>query len=369
MKATRSSFTFRSLVSVLTVAGFAIGLLIAGCSSTNSGCGATCEKAGTCQQAKSVGRVFIDRDEPSDLRVVDYNILWNNIFPEISEQNSARFGRVVRALCPDVICIQEIGVTSWMLEENPNARDWTAEDVAAQLNDVAPLAAGGTWHAFRGSDTVIISRFPLTMTRTNTVPPGEREQAIALVDLPDDVYDFDLYVMNNHFKCCGGTDNDPRRQQQSDSIIAWIRDARTPGGEIDLPEDTAVIVCGDLNIVGGFQPVQTLIDGDIVDETTYGDDFSPDADGTAMTDAHPLHNIVGPDDYTWRNDNDKWAPGRLDYIVYSDSVLPAVKKFILDTTLMSDAGLKAAGLQRLDVAVDNEGKEIDHYPLVIDFRP
>ena len=367
MKATRSQFA-RCLFTTLTLSALAIGLCLTGCTSNTGSCGATCDKAGTCQKA-AAEKTFIDRDKPTDLRFISYNILWNNIFEEISEQNAARFGRVMRALKPDVICIQEIGVTSWMLEKDPDARDWSAEDVAAQVNDVASLPNGGKWHAFRGKDNVIISRFPLTLTRTNTTPPGEREQAIALVDLPNDAYDFDLYVMNNHFKCCGGTDNDPRRQKQADSIIAWIRDARTPGGEIDLPEDTAVIVCGDLNIVGGFQPVQTLIDGDIIDEATYGDDFAPDTDGTAMTDAHPLHNIVGPDDYTWRNDNDKWAPGRLDYIVYTDGVLPAVKKFLLNTTTMTDADLKAAGLERLDIAVDNEGKEFDHFPLVIDFRP
>jgi endonuclease/exonuclease/phosphatase family metal-dependent hydrolase len=312
---------------------------------------------------------FVPREQPGDLRVVSYNVLWNTIFEDISPDGAAKFARVVRALDPDILAIQEIGATSWMRDEDPNVRDWNAADVAALMDEVHPLAAGRHWHTHKGSDNVIISKYPLEMRRTGTIPRGDRDQAIALVDLPDDRFAFDFYVMNNHYKCCGGYDNDPRRQKQSDAIIAWIRDARTPGGEIDLPPGTAIAVLGDLNIVGGFQPVQTLIDGDIVDEGAFGADCPPDWDDTEMVDAHPMHNVRGPEDYTWRNDNDRWEAGRLDYIVFTDSMLRPVKRFVLNTTMMSDAELKQAGLKRYDICVDDEGREFDHLPLVVDLRP
>lgn len=59
-------------------------------------------------------------------------------------------------------------------------------------------------------------------------------------------------------------------------------------------------VIGDLNMVGGPQPLDTLLNGDIVDESTYGADSSPDWDGSALTDAHPLHNAAVTADYTWQ---------------------------------------------------------------------
>lgn len=311
---------------------------------------------------------FVDRAADADFRLVSYNVLWNSIFVEVNPVNAARFVRVMRALDPDIVALQEIGVTSWMRAQNPDVREWSEQDVVHVLNAILPLEGGGSWHAHRAFDNVIVSRWPLSLMRTDTEPPGERVQAIALVDLPDERFVIDFYVFNNHYKCCGGEENDPRRQQQSDAIIAWIRDARTPGGHLDLPAHTGLAVVGDLNIVGGFQPVQTLLDGDIQNEARYGADFAPDWDDSALTDLHPRHNGDGTDDYTWRNDNDQWDPGRLDFIIYSDSVLEARHSFVLNTTTMSDEDLAAAGLERLDVTVDATGAEFDHLPLVVDFR-
>ena len=237
---------------------------------------------------------FLDRAEHAELRFVCYNILWNSIFPEVSEPGAEKFVRVVRALNPDVLALQEIAKPSWTKEEN--YREWSAGDVVRLMNVISPLPGGASWHGHQAYDNVIVSRYPLKMMAEQTKPAGDRSQAMALVDLPNGEFPIDLYVMNNHYKCCGGEKNDPRRQKQSDSIVAWIADANTPGGEIDLPERTAVIVCGDLNIVGGFQPVQTLLDGDIIDEEAYGPDSPPDWDGTSLADLHPLHNVAGPDD-------------------------------------------------------------------------
>lgn len=315
---------------------------------------------------------FVDRPAGAQLRLVSYNVLWNNMFAEVSEGNADKFVRVMRALNPDVVALQEIGVTSWMRDKDPMARDWSARDVVHVMNAALPLSGGMSWEAHKAYDMVIASRYPLTMQATNTDPAGDREQAMALVDLPDGRFQCDLYVMNNHYKCCDPEKYDKRRQRQSDAIVNWVRDARTPGGNIDLPEGSAIAVVGDLNIVGSFQPVQTLLDGDIIDEEKYGEDFPPDWDDTDMTDAHPLHNIDGPDDYTWRSDDQEekrgFGPSRMDYIVYTDSVLEVVQKFVLNTTTMSQDTLAAAGLTTYDVTVDDVGREYDHLPLVADFR-
>lgn len=310
---------------------------------------------------------FLDRAPNSDLRFVSYNVLWNTIFEDVSPAQAAKFVRLMRALNPDVLALQEIGLHPEDRGKQ-GARARTASEVVDVMNAALPPPPGATWHAWQGSDNVVVSKYPLRMTLKDTTPAGDRKQALALVDLPDDRFHVDLYVFNNHYKCCGGEANDPQRQKQSDAIAAWIRDARTPGGHVDLPPGTPIIVAGDLNIVGGFGPVRTLLEGDIVDEATYGPDAPPDWDDTAFTDLRPRHNGDGADEYTWRDDNDRWPPGRLDFIIYSDSVLEPARSFVLNTVSMSDLDLQATGLQRFDVTADDAGRTYDHLPLVVDFR-
>lgn len=298
--------------------------------------------------------LFIDRLEPSDLRLLNYNVNWDHIFPRVDVEAAARFQRMIKALDPDIIHLQEI-------------RKFSAEDAASLLNQTAPLDSGRIWYAFKGGGNVILSKYPLSNTAEHTQPRGQREFALALVDLPDDRYPADVYVINNHWKCCGG--HDPKRQQQADALVAWIRDARTPGDVIDLPANTGFIISGDFNLVESEQPLMTLLTGDIYDETRYGPDTPPDWDGTELVDAHPLHNLAGPDDYTWRNDTGKYDPGRLDFVIYSDSVLQAVHSFVLNTVEMSTDDLESTRLQKMDVTLDGAGERYDHLPLVVDFRP
>jgi endonuclease/exonuclease/phosphatase family metal-dependent hydrolase len=324
------------------------------------------ETAKAWTSAKPTG-TFLDRDPRADLRLVCYNIKWNSIFPEVDAARAAKFARVVRSLDPDILALQEVGLEPRQRGQ-PGARKWTGRDVQTLMNRIVPPPGGSTWHTFQGSDNVIVSRYPLKMTADRMVPAGERELAMALVDLPDERFAVDVYVLSNHYKCCDPERFDVLRQQQSDAIVSWIRDARTPGGELDLPAGTPILVVGDLNIVGSRQPVDTLLTGDIIDEQKHGPDFPPDWDDTGMTDAHPLHNIDGPDDYTWRDDTSQFTPGRLDYVIYTDSVLEPVKKFVLNTTTLSEEVLHAAGLQEFDITVDDVGREYDHLPLVVDFR-
>lgn len=311
--------------------------------------------------------VFLDRESGNMLRVVSYNIKWNSVFPDVDANVAPKFARVLAALDPDVIGFQEIGVNPGD-RDKPNAVKKNADDVRALLNQLRPLPDGGTWHAAGAFSNVIASKYPVQIAGESPSPSREdRGAAVALVDLPDALFPADLYVINTHHKCCEAEKNDPRRQSQSDAIMSWIRDAREPGGKIQLPERTAIIVLGDLNLVGGPGPLETLVTGNIGDEAKFGPDFAPDWDQTSFTDAHPRHNITGTDDWTWRDDSSPFPPGRLDFVIYSDSVLEVTKSFALNTTLMSDEDLSAAGLHKFDVAKDDEGREFDHLPLVVDF--
>ena len=350
-----------------------LALLLTSCESRQAptGSGARPPPATTSAPApKQLGLptdTFLDRDAGTELRIVTYNVEWNTIFEDVDARRAAKFARIVTALNPDVLVLQEIGMRP-QDRGKAGSRKRTAADVLMVCNTVATLPKGRNWQAFQGGDNVVVSRYPLKMTADETQPPGECELALALVDLPDQRFAVDLYVVGVHFKCCGGTDNDPQRQQQSDAIVSWLRDARTPGGNIDLPARTPIVVLGDLNIVGGPRPVETLLSGDISDEAAYGADFKPDWDDTPLTDAHPLHNVLGPDDYTWRNDNEPYKPGRLDYVVYTDSVLEVTKSFVLNTVTMSERELRATGLEQFDTTADGVGKAYDHLPLVVDCR-
>jgi endonuclease/exonuclease/phosphatase family metal-dependent hydrolase len=302
------------------------------------------------------GPLFLDRHLPGDLRLLNFNVNNDSIFPSVNAVQAAKFERIVNALNPDVVCLQEVSVP--------------ASDVEDLMDAIAPLGGGASWQAHRALDRgdVLVSKYALSMQATGTVPSGWRGPAMALVDLPDAEFDNDLYVIGTHFKCCGDDTEDGLRQQQADAITNWIRDARTPGGAINLPAGTGFVVAGDLNLVHAFQPAATLLGGNIIDEGTYGSDSPPDWDGTMNTDAHPFHNGRELYDYTWRNDWSSFAPGRLDFVTYSDSALQAANVFILNTSLMSTAELTASGLQRWDVTLDLAGEHYDHLPLVVDFR-
>ncbi|MFT7461922.1 MAG: endonuclease/exonuclease/phosphatase family metal-dependent hydrolase [Pseudohongiellaceae bacterium] len=298
-------------------------------------------------------QTFVERLDADDVRVVSYNVLWDTIFPSVNPTQAAKFVRVVNALDADVLCLQEIGYSTPL------------NNVLTLMDSIMPLPGGAPWNGYKVGDCVTLSRWPLSLKKQNTIPQGDKDLAMALVDLPDALFDHDLYVINNHYKCCGGFDS--RRQEQSDSIVNWMRDAREPGGFFNLPAGTAMIVLGDLNIIESFQPAQTLIDGDIQDEAKFGADSAPDWDGSDSTDHRPLQNVAGPADWTWSSPG-PFPDGRLDFIISTDSVLTEAYSYSLNTTTMSPADLAASGMQANDVTVDSQGVDFDHVPLVVDYR-
>ena len=181
---------------------------------------------------------------------------------------------------------------------------------------------------------------------------------MALVDLPDSSFENDLFLLNNHFPCCG---NEAGRQVEANAISDWIQDAITVGGNFDLAPDTGISVLGDLNIVGGPAPLDTLIDG------TNG--LAPDWDGTSLVDARPVHNGTGSDEWTWRDDGSGFDPGVLDFVLYTDSVLDVNHSFVLNPSILPEADLQASGLLATDFKLNkaSDSTRYDHLPLIVDF--
>jgi endonuclease/exonuclease/phosphatase family metal-dependent hydrolase len=325
------------------------------------------QAAGTQPSKPSFGIEFLTKASPEQLRVMSFNVGWDSIFPDDDPQNDqfrrdssgAEFVRILKAIEPDIVCLQEI---------NP-VRD--PQQVGDILEAALPLDDGGTWRTHSGQDNVIAARFDLAMKTEQLVQVGSVTNlghAMALVDLPDSEYQNDLYVICAHFQAQAGEANVQARQEHADAIIAWMRDAMTPGGEIDLPVGTPIVLLGDFNVydTDPAHQLTTLLSGDIEDEDRYGPDIKPDWDETGLADALPRHNGAGEEVYTWRDDTLEFNPGALDRILYTDSVIRVENSFVLNTTIMPEEELAATGLQAGDVVLDPKTGRYDHLPLAVD---
>lgn len=292
---------------------------------------------------------FLDRQAATDLRVATFNVFNDSILTS----RRGQFARIANAVRPELWAFQEFYETG-------------TNSILTLLNDAQPAAPGRSWNVYRFGEHVIASQYALTLTAANTSPGGYRAIAMAKIDLPDAHFATDLYLMNAHYRCCGG--NDVSRQMQSDALVNWMRDARTPGGNITLDPGTAMMVLGDLNLVDGHQPLTTLLDGDIVDAARYGPAAAPDWDGSTNAVADAYQNAVaGGPQWTWRSDGSGFDPGRLDFVTYTDSVLTLRNNFALNTVAMTAADRAATGVMSYDTTLNQASGSYDHLPVVTDF--
>ena len=299
----------------------------------------------------------------SGIRVMSWNVKLSSILPPNGVRNES-FARIVRALDPDVIALQEV----------------MAPDLAAQLtrlmNGHIPLEDNRSWHVHTVSDNVIISRYPMRWRGGELAVPYPLPQlgqtnfhygfAASLLEFPEGV---GLLVVAMHNKS-GSDENDVRlRQIHADAIVRWIRDSRDSAQERLIPDYTPVVILGDMNAVpnASLAPLETLLTGDIADEETFGPDISIDWDGTDITDARPSHNALEREFYTWRNDDLPFIPSALDRILYTDSVMTVRHRFVLNTMTLPPDELVTLGLQKSDTLYDSNPRYYDHLPLVVDF--
>ncbi len=322
-----------------------------------------------CDEAYVEGTVTSEvfkRQHQFDVRVMTWNIKLTSIFPPDGARHEG-FVRIIRAIDPDVITLQEI-----MLPDQ-------AKNLTHLMNDFVPLEHGESWQVHIVADNALISRFPLRERNGELIfhypfpelglPDFHFGYAGALLDIPDSFSSTDVYVVAMHNKSGGGEENSLLRQLQSDTIARWLRDLRTPGAKSSITDNTPVVIMGDMNVYPNMsmQPFNTLLSGDIADEKTFGPDFKADWDGTDMADVKPSHNGMDEKYYTWRIDEQPFPPSALDRIIYTDSVMSVSQSFVLDTTTMSANELTELGLQKSDVLYGGKAGYYDHMPLVTDF--
>ena len=167
-----------------------------------------------------------------------------------------------------------------------------------------------------------------------------------------------LLIFNSHLSCCSNND---LRQDQVDEFSGSWRDWMLNGdGPFQIEVGAPFIHVGDFNFVGYREQVETLRDGNIVDESQFGNDFSPDWDFTNIAETFPqhTHKRMG---YTWRNDESSFNPGKLDYIFYSDATITTGNQFILNSLALDELTLEHYGIEQNDTKYAS-----DHLPLIID---
>jgi hypothetical protein len=284
--------------------------------------------------------VELDKADTSFLRIMNWNVYNDGLLNPNREQ---MFKRILQAIKPDIIAFNEM----W---------NSTALQVQAKLNSILPLQSG-SWNAIKlDGGNITASRYPILQNWQ--VYPGQRITA-SLIDLPQR-FEKDFLIINCHYRCCGGAANDATRQREADATIAFILDAKTPGGVITLPENTPFVITGDLNLVGERQQLVTLLTGEIINTQLFGNGAPPDWDSTELEDIISMHSDKRTA-YTWRNDQSTFSPGRLDFQIFSNSIVKIEKHFILQTDVMTQERLSQYGL-----LLNDSKSASDHFPKVSD---
>lgn len=270
-----------------------------------------------------------------DLRILSWNVLRDG---PLGAGMESKFGRIVQALRPDIVCFQELyqATTPWTIQF---------------MNRWVPLSEEeGYWTARKQNDCITVSRFPIEEVETVDA------NLITLVDTRE-LIGSKSWILNAHTPCC---ENRSGRLSETDNFMRKLRERKAEAvaaGE----EPFAIFLVGDMNTGGSEREVLTMTEGLIYNELTDGPSFWPDWDKTSLEDLAPRQ-THRPRIDTWRSLNNQSNTSRLDYIIYSDSLVVPVRAFVLNTRLVPVTFLSEEGL----LATDTDGA--DHLPLWGDFR-
>lgn len=289
-----------------------------------------------CASGPRISDADLPKKPQNGVRVVNWNVLRNS-----PVSKPAEFRRILEALDPDVVIVQE----------------WFEGDAAAMQGwFTANLRRDSGWHVVKasgdlsqGGGVAIISRFPAAAAVSSiiTAPnPGSDSGRNSPVRFVAARIDTPLGVMSAasvHLKCCGGanTAEDLRRIEEARAIREAFATASA--------DATIRLIAGDMNLVGTRPPLDILR-------------ASLDVDGSDLAIAPAA--VLGDEAFfTWYEAGNTFSPGRLDYVTYSDASVTVVNAFVLDTRRLGAAALARIGLDASDSAAS------DHMPMVVDLVP
>ena len=276
--------------------------------------------------------------ENGAIRLLSWNTLFNG---PVDPARQPAYTRLLRAIRPDVLCLQE-------------CFDMSASDALDVVRSAIDAPVGHEWRAIkRDAGNILVTH--LDVEHSWQVQAEYRASAFQL-RTPDGE---NLLLINAHFRCC---DADDHRQREADGLIRFLRDAKTSGGVVTVPEGTPIVLVGDLNLVGDHRQYETLVTGDIVNNVTYGPDAAPDWDGGAWTELPPRH-PSSRFTYTWDDVESSYAPATLDYLFYTASVLTVTHDLVVDPRQISPGQRLRLGINEHDATLAS-----DHLPRFADIR-
>ena len=286
-----------------------------------------------------------EKENEDLIRLSAYNVLYNGLD---DNERLEQLKNIIKSVDADIYAFSECYETS-------------SETVKNILDEILPISNNQGWHVIKKADDDLItaSKYPIIQDWPNE-SYGIKKMHPCLIDLPDSLFAKDLLVINAHMSCC---DNDNDRQEQADDFVNFILDAKSTGGVIDLANETPFVLCGDLNLVGLSQQLQTLTSGEIIDTEAFGIGGGMNWSDNDLKDEICVH-VETPFSYTWRDitpSPGSYSYGRLDYIIFSDDVMSSQKSFTIDTKFISQKKLNE---MNLDV---NDSFGSDHLLTTIDF--
>jgi endonuclease/exonuclease/phosphatase family metal-dependent hydrolase len=308
------------------------------------------------------------RPKGADLRVLSWNVSHRSLV-----QRSDRFRRVIAAVQPDLLLLDEVPgdltaetVLALLSGRESGVEDETRSTGAAEVVEAAEWSlvygeAGGRQRgviaARRGSVSSLreLARieYPADLPRQldGVLPPGFGGVE-AGVPAAAGLAEFGgrrILAITVDLQCCGNGDDTPQeaiRRAEAQALSTALSDALSRG----IKGIGGIIVAGDLNLVGSSRPLDLLTAG-------------LDLDGSDLAVAEPL-DLLGLTDATWTGV--RWArafpPGRLDFVLFSDTSLELRQAFVFDTAVIPGVWLEAHGLLSDDTAAAS-----DHFPIVTDF--
>ena len=284
---------------------------------------------------------------PGLVRVVSLNVEKSG-----PVKNPDAFSRMLTLLDADIVLIQE-----WDEGDATQTQEWFRSNAVPIDSPFAPAPkaqGAGPWRVHKGPGTGvgIASRWPITalppdsldVTTPAVASGAERPRRVraasALVSTPAGP----VAVTSIHLKCCGGAHTPEETQRQNEARA--INKANDEVYRAQAKDAVARIIAGDFNLVGSRAPLDILRAG-------------IDSDGTDLAVAEPFTLGTGMK-YTWLDDQSPFLPGRLDYLLFSDSSARVVTSFVLDSQRLSFESLARSGLDATD------SRASDHMPIVVD---
>ena len=360
------------------------------------------------------------KSAPGDLRVMTWNVLDTICSTNVKNNagnNWAAVARIVAAMQPDVLILQECG------DNSGNGTGSNVDSVANLAATVGMFLHGGT-DTFRGGTVTqyvqafapgydlpfvfasfstdgfnrnaVLSRFPFvdlngdgkeTLSNMPTVSAdlyapggtgGLRGYLVAEIDLPDALYAGDLVVGNSHLKA-GTSAADHDQRVKAAQNIAYFLDHLYNGAGLGLPDpfgtiadvppatsilgsDTLVVTGGDWNededVDGSKGPAEWITRAAVADAA--GGTDGTDRDRSDMLFDAALDPLSGA--------SATLGPFKFDAIAWQDSIAELQRAFLFNSaTLPFDGSATPPELAGFPGGAQTaSGLASDHRPVVID---